>query len=402
MDPVAQAVAQALARFPSGRWVVACSGGPDSTALARRARRRRRRAAARRRRRPRPARRPRPPRPPAWSPGPRARGLAARASCACTVDGKSMAAARRARYDALVADARARRRRRHRRRPHRHRPGRDAARPPRPRRRHARPRRHGAALRRIDRRPRGSCARCSSVPRADVEALRRRPRPRRRPRSDQRRPRTIAAAACATRSCRSCAASGPTSTRAGRDLRPPARRRRRPRRRRRRRRPPRLHRRRTARSTPPAWRRCPTRSSPASSAAPPAFRSAPSTSPRCARLCADGDGTRSLDLPAGVVAERRYGRLRFRPATEKIARPPSQRRWRSGAPGFTFWTRCVVEVSAGALRFTRRAASDPLMLRHVRAGRPRAPRQGAGPARQRQGAAPRARAPAGPGARRSE
>ena len=28
-----QAVAHALARLPSGRWVVACSGGPDSTAL---------------------------------------------------------------------------------------------------------------------------------------------------------------------------------------------------------------------------------------------------------------------------------------------------------------------------------------------------------------------------------
>lgn len=104
MDAVRAAVARALARMPGGRWVVACSGGPDSMALVD--------ALA--------------------ADGTRAlhvvavdHGLraeaageaaavvaaaAARGLGACalrvTVDGKSMAAARRARYDALCAEAR--------------------------------------------------------------------------------------------------------------------------------------------------------------------------------------------------------------------------------------------------------------------------------------------------------
>jgi len=103
MDLVHAAVEQALARMPGGRWVVACSGGPDSTALVDalaaggtralhvvavdhglRAAAAQEAAAV-----------------VEWA---RARGLPASA-IRVTVDGKSMAAARRARYDALVAEA---------------------------------------------------------------------------------------------------------------------------------------------------------------------------------------------------------------------------------------------------------------------------------------------------------
>jgi len=103
MDPVRTAVEQALARMPGGRWVVACSGGPDSTALvdALAAAGERAlhvvavdhglRAAATKEAAD----------VVAWA---RARGLDA-ASVRVTVDGKSMAAARRARYDALVGEA---------------------------------------------------------------------------------------------------------------------------------------------------------------------------------------------------------------------------------------------------------------------------------------------------------
>jgi len=103
MDPVRAAVAQALARMPGGRWVVACSGGPDSTALvdalAADGTRAlhvvavdhglRAEAAAEAR---------------AVVAAADARGLTA-VAVRVTVAGKSMAAARRARYDALVAEA---------------------------------------------------------------------------------------------------------------------------------------------------------------------------------------------------------------------------------------------------------------------------------------------------------
>jgi len=103
MDPVRAAVAQALARMPGGRWVVACSGGPDSTALvdalAADGTRAlhvvavdhglRAEAAAEAR---------------AVVAAAEARGLTA-VAVRVTVAGKSMAAARRARYDALVAEA---------------------------------------------------------------------------------------------------------------------------------------------------------------------------------------------------------------------------------------------------------------------------------------------------------
>ena len=103
MDPVGDAVARALARWPSGRWVVACSGGPDSTALldALAADGTRalhvvavdhglRAAAAAEAA--------------AVVATARARGLDA-VAVRVVVDGKSMAAARRARYDALVREA---------------------------------------------------------------------------------------------------------------------------------------------------------------------------------------------------------------------------------------------------------------------------------------------------------
>lgn len=103
MEPVAAAVARALARLPGGRWVVACSGGPDSTALldALAADGSRaltvvavdhglRAAAAAEAA--------------AVVAAARARGLDA-VAVRVVLDGKSMAAARRARYDALVAEA---------------------------------------------------------------------------------------------------------------------------------------------------------------------------------------------------------------------------------------------------------------------------------------------------------
>lgn len=103
MDPVRAAVERALARMPGGRWVVACSGGPDSTALADALAANGTRAlhvvavdhglraaaageAA------------------AVVAQARARGLSA-VAVRVAVDKKSMAAARRARYDALVAEA---------------------------------------------------------------------------------------------------------------------------------------------------------------------------------------------------------------------------------------------------------------------------------------------------------
>src|SRR6476661_189562 len=102
MDPVRAAVAQALARMPGGRWVVACSGGPDSTALLDALVGRRdlhvvavdhglRAAAAAEAA--------------AVVDAAVARGLSA-TSVRVLVDGKSMAAARHARYAALVAEAR--------------------------------------------------------------------------------------------------------------------------------------------------------------------------------------------------------------------------------------------------------------------------------------------------------
>src|SRR6185312_1761848 len=104
MDPVAAAVARALARLPGGRWVVACSGGPDSTALVDALAADGTRAltvvAVDHGLRPAAAAE-------AASvvAAARARGLDA-VAVRVVVDGKSMAAARRARYDALVAEAR--------------------------------------------------------------------------------------------------------------------------------------------------------------------------------------------------------------------------------------------------------------------------------------------------------
>src|SRR5258708_5682007 len=104
MDPVRAAVQRALACLPGGRWVVACSGGPASTALLDALAEEGSRAlhvvavdhglrpeasaeAAR------------------VVAAARVRGLPATA-VRVRVDGHSMAAARRARYDALVAEAR--------------------------------------------------------------------------------------------------------------------------------------------------------------------------------------------------------------------------------------------------------------------------------------------------------
>ena len=56
-------------------------------------------------------------------------------------------------------------------------------------------------------------------------------------------------------------------------------------------------------------------------------------------LCATANGTRSLDLPARVTAERRYRRLRFGARRENRASTGTTR-WRSPDPGSTFLTRC--------------------------------------------------------------
>ncbi len=365
MDAVASlraAVARALARMPDGRWVVACSGGPDSTALVDALAT----AAAGQRRplqvvavdhglRPEAAGEAA-----AVVAAARARGLDA-AALRVTVDGKSMAAARRARYDALVAVARrsgaaaiavghtatdqaetlsiaccaA--------------PARAVCRPWR------RPRRIDGELWLV--RP------LLSVPRADVEAyvaaralavvrdptnadlayrrsrLRHEVLPllrRERPELDRALAETCDRlradadaldAAAAEAAARLADADGsPRRRRAGRAAR----------------------------------RRC----SPASSPALRAWSSAAVHVAALRGLCATANGTRSLDLPAGVVAERRYARLRFgaRAKNRASAVTPEVAVDR---PGIYLLSEMRVEVTAGLYQSL---GAEPLTLRHVRAG----------------------------------
>jgi tRNA(Ile)-lysidine synthase len=83
-----------------------------------------------------------------------------------------------------------------------------------------------------------------------------------------------------------------------------------------------------------------------------------------ARLCADRRGTRRLDLPAGWEAERRYDRLtlRRRPTisepigTEEVAVP---------SPGIYLLGEMEVEVTASLYAAL---GSTPVTLRHVRPG----------------------------------
>ena len=81
-------------------------------------------------------------------------------------------------------------------------------------------------------------------------------------------------------------------------------------------------------------------------------------------LCASANGTRSLDLPAGVVAERRYGRLSFLPRRKMIA-PAVTPEVAVGQPGIYLLDEMRVEVSA---ELYDSLGAEPLTLRHIRVG----------------------------------
>jgi tRNA(Ile)-lysidine synthase len=86
------------------------------------------------------------------------------------------------------------------------------------------------------------------------------------------------------------------------------------------------------------------------------------------RLCATRNGTRSLDLPARVVAERRYGRLRFAVSTENLA-PAVTEEVAVCRPGIYLLDGMRVEVDARL--YESLGPHDevaPLVLRHPRAG----------------------------------
>jgi tRNA(Ile)-lysidine synthase len=81
-------------------------------------------------------------------------------------------------------------------------------------------------------------------------------------------------------------------------------------------------------------------------------------------LCATANGTRSLDLPARLRAERRYGRLRFSAHSEILASAVTPE-VAVGSPGIYLLDEMRVEVTAGLYESL---GSEPLTLRHVRAG----------------------------------
>jgi tRNA(Ile)-lysidine synthase len=83
-----------------------------------------------------------------------------------------------------------------------------------------------------------------------------------------------------------------------------------------------------------------------------------------ARLCADRRGTRSLDLPGNRTAERRYGALRFGSQSEKSASNVTEE-VAVGAAGLYLLAGMPIEVSSGLYEAL---GSSPLTLRHVRAG----------------------------------
>jgi tRNA(Ile)-lysidine synthase len=81
-------------------------------------------------------------------------------------------------------------------------------------------------------------------------------------------------------------------------------------------------------------------------------------------LCATANGTRSLDLPARVRAERQYARLRFSTRVEKVASDVTPE-VAVGQPGIYLLDEMRVEVSA---QLYESLGDEPLTLRHVRAG----------------------------------
>jgi tRNA(Ile)-lysidine synthetase-like protein len=86
-----------------------------------------------------------------------------------------------------------------------------------------------------------------------------------------------------------------------------------------------------------------------------------------ARLCATTNGTRSLDLPAGIVAERRYGRLTFARRSENRA-PAVTGEVAVARPGIYLLNQMQVEVTPELFDSLGPAGAEPLVLRHVRAG----------------------------------
>jgi tRNA(Ile)-lysidine synthetase-like protein len=83
-----------------------------------------------------------------------------------------------------------------------------------------------------------------------------------------------------------------------------------------------------------------------------------------ARLCADRRGTRSLDLPSHITAERRYDRLCFGARAQKSASAVTEEVAVS-RPGIYLLDGMRVDVSAGLFDSL---GAEPLTLRHVRPG----------------------------------
>lgn len=84
------------------------------------------------------------------------------------------------------------------------------------------------------------------------------------------------------------------------------------------------------------------------------------------RLCDDRRGTHSLDLPSRLTAERRYDRLRFRGRDDNLAPAVTQEVAVPG-PGLYLLDGMPVDVSA-QLWQSLGPHREPLVLRHVRAG----------------------------------
>ena len=82
------------------------------------------------------------------------------------------------------------------------------------------------------------------------------------------------------------------------------------------------------------------------------------------RLCADRRGTRALDLPSQLVAERRYDRLWFHARVTKSA-PAVTEEVAVASPGIYLLAGMSIAISSSLYESLGGA---PLVLRHVRAG----------------------------------
>jgi tRNA(Ile)-lysidine synthase len=83
-----------------------------------------------------------------------------------------------------------------------------------------------------------------------------------------------------------------------------------------------------------------------------------------ARLCGDRRGTRRLDLPAGLAAERQYGRLILGPRARNPA-PNDTAEVAVASPGIYLLREVEIEVSA---MLYDALGKRPITLRHVRPG----------------------------------